>query len=119
MKISPPPHSPSRSSIERVVSALSRPQPACFLSLLTILSVYARFVSVEDLMCLLNDIHKTNSGPVERALREADIEHIGQVHTGNQSRVATKTSFLQGTAVYLIDELSVTHSSDWFQVRLV
>lgn len=36
-------------------------------------------------MCLLNDIHKTNSGPIERALREADIEYIGQVHAHTTS----------------------------------
>lgn len=30
-------------------------------------------------MSLLNDIHKTNSGPIERALRDADVERIGQV----------------------------------------
>lgn len=44
-----------------------------------------RFVSTQDLMCLLNDIHKTNPGPVERALRDADIEHIGQVYTERTS----------------------------------
>lgn len=29
-------------------------------------------------MSLLNDVHKTNSGPIEKALRDADIARIGQ-----------------------------------------
>lgn len=29
-------------------------------------------------MSLLNDIHKTNPGPIEKALRDADIARIGQ-----------------------------------------
>eukprot|EP00903_Cladosiphon_okamuranus_P017842 g16420.t1 len=37
------------------------------------------FVSFDDLMSLLNDVHKTNSGPIERALRDADIARIGQL----------------------------------------
>ncbi|CAM9663007.1 unnamed protein product [Ectocarpus sp. 4 AP-2014] len=36
------------------------------------------YVSFEDLLSLLNDVHKTNSGPIERALRDADIERIGK-----------------------------------------
>ena len=40
---------------------------------------FARFVSFEDLLSLLNDVHKSNSGPIERALREADIARVGQV----------------------------------------
>lgn len=35
-------------------------------------------MSFEDLMSLLNDVHKTNSGPIEKALRDADIARIGQ-----------------------------------------
>ena len=38
-----------------------------------------RYVSFEDLMSLLNDVHKTNSGPIEKALRDADIARMGQV----------------------------------------
>ncbi|CAM9555822.1 unnamed protein product [Discosporangium mesarthrocarpum] len=37
------------------------------------------YVSFDDLMSLLNDIHKTNAGPIERALREADISRMQQL----------------------------------------
>lgn len=40
---------------------------------------FGRYVSIEELMGLLNDIHKSNSGPIERALREADLGRIGRV----------------------------------------
>ena len=29
-------------------------------------------------MSLLNDVHKTNSGPIEKILRDADIARMGQ-----------------------------------------
>ncbi|CAM9258818.1 unnamed protein product, partial [Laminaria digitata] len=38
------------------------------------------FVSFEDLLSLLNDVHKSNSGPIERALREADLARVGQLY---------------------------------------
>lgn len=38
-----------------------------------------RFVSFNDLMNLLNDLHKTNPGPIQRALREADLDKTHEV----------------------------------------
>ncbi|CAM9242080.1 unnamed protein product, partial [Choristocarpus tenellus] len=36
------------------------------------------YVSFDDLLSLLNDIHKTNTGPILKALREGDVAGMGQ-----------------------------------------
>ena len=38
-----------------------------------------RFLSFGDLVSLLNDIHKNNIGPIERALHAADLDRTCQV----------------------------------------
>lgn len=83
----------------RAALAVSHLALSCLVVSCRVVSVrgaHARYVSFEDLMSLLNDVHKTNPGSIEKALRDADIARIGQVSdhsTGQESTLQARCCF--------------------------